>query len=371
MLNDLLNQKMILKLVKTPFLFLCILLLIISCKKNSNENKIQENNKNIGSIAIPENMIWVDGKTFLQGAKDTDKYAMAREKPAHLVTVDGFYIDATEVTNKQFKEFVVATNYKTIAERKIDWEEMKKELPAGTEKPHDSILQPGSLIFNKNVNAVVNMNNYQQWWTWKVGANWKHPEGPGSTIEGKDNFPVVHVAMPDALAYCKWANRRLPTEAEWEAAAQGTNKNTIFTWGNDASILNSNANTWQGVFPVKNESKDGFEYVSKTKSYPPNSIGIYDMAGNVWELTSDLFNVSYYSQIDISKPLINPKGALKSYSPNNPYQKENVMKGGSFLCHVSYCASFRISAKMGVSQDSGSDHMGFRTVITPEMLSTK
>lgn len=318
----------------------------------------------------PENMIWVAGKTFIRGAKVGDKFAMAREKPAHQVTVDGFYIDVTEVTNKQFKQFVEATKYITVAERKIDWDEMKKQLPAGTQKPHDSILQPGSLIFNKNVNAVVNMANYTQWWTWKIGANWKHPSGPNSTIDGKDDYPVVHIALEDALAYCKWTNRRLPTEAEWEAAAQGSNESTIFTWGNDASVLNSNANTWQGVFPTKNESKDGFEFISNVKSYPPNSIGLYDMLGNVWELTSDLFNVNYYKNIDISKPLLNPKGAKESYSPSNPYQIEHVMKGGSFLCHESYCASFRISAKMGVAIDSGSDHMGFRTVATPDMLTS-
>ena len=245
---------------------------------------------------------------------------------------------------------------------------MKSQVPAGTPKPHDSILQPGSLIFNKNVNAVVNMQNYTQWWTWKIGANWKHPYGPETSIEGKDDFPVVHIAIEDALAYCKWANRRLPTEAEWEAAAQGNNTDAIFTWGNDATILNSNANTWQGVFPTKNESKDGFEFISPVKSYPANSIGLFDMAGNVWELTSDLFNVNHYQELDTSKPLLNPKGATKSYRPSNPYQVEHVMKGGSFLCHESYCASFRISAKMGVAVDSGSDHMGFRTVATPEML---
>ena len=319
----------------------------------------------------PKGMVWVEGKTFLQGAKASDKYAMPREKPAHQVTVDGFYIDVTEVTNAQFKAFVEATNYVTVAERKIDWEEMKRQLPAGTPKPHDSILQPGSLIFNKNVNAVVNMNNYTQWWTWKIGANWRHPYGPGSSIEGKDNYPVVHVALEDALAYCKWANRRLPTEAEWEAAAQGNQTDAIFTWGNDFSILNANANTWQGVFPTKNESKDGFEFIAEVKSYPPNSIGLYDMLGNVWELTSDLFHVNYYKQLDTTKPILNPKGAAKSYSPSNPYQEEHVMKGGSFLCHDSYCASFRISAKMGVAIDSGSDHMGFRTVATPAMLERK
>jgi len=319
----------------------------------------------------PKGMVWVEGKTFLQGAKASDKYAMPREKPAHQVTVDGFYIDVTEVTNAQFKAFVAATNYVTVAERKIDWKKMKSQVPAGTPKPHDSILQPGSLIFNKNVNSVVNMNNYTQWWTWKIGANWRHPYGPGSSIEGRDNYPVVHVALEDALAYCKWANRRLPTEAEWEAAAQGKQTDAIFTWGNDFSILNANANTWQGVFPTKNESKDGFEFIAEVKSYPPNSIGLYDMLGNVWELTSDLFHVNYYKQLDTTSPILNPKGAAKSYSPSNPYQVEHVMKGGSFLCHDSYCASFRISAKMGVTVDSGSDHMGFRTVATPAMLERK
>jgi formylglycine-generating enzyme required for sulfatase activity len=359
---------MISKSIKVVILFLSFLITFTSCKKTSDEKKTTENNT---TIVTPKGMVWVTSKTFLKGAKASDKFAMAREKPAHIVRVDGFYIDETEVTNKQFKKFIEGTNYKTIAERPIDWTEMQKQLPKGTPKPHDSILKPGSLIFNKSVNAVVSMNNYQQWWTWKIGANWQHPEGPDSNIDGKDEYPVVHIAMEDALAYCKWANRRLPTEAEWESAAQGNNDSTIFTWGNDSSVLNSNANTWQGIFPVKNDSKDGFEYVSQIKSYPANSIGIYDMLGNVWELTSDLFNVNYYNEIDISKPLLNPTGATKSYSPSNPYQIENVMKGGSFLCHESYCASFRISAKMGVAQDSGSDHMGFRTVTTPSMLSTK
>jgi formylglycine-generating enzyme required for sulfatase activity len=350
---------------KTIFHLFVLAFIVTSCKKENTEpNKL-------GNIETPKGMVWVEGKTFLQGAKETDTYAMPREKPAHEVTVDGFYIDITEVTNKEFKKFVDATKYVTIAEREIDWEEMKLLLPPGTEKPHDSILQPGSLIFNKDVNAVVNMNNYQQWWTWKIGANWKHPQGPESSIEGKDNYPVVHIAMEDALAFCKWANRRLPTESEWESAAQGTNTNAVFTWGNDASILNSNANTWQGVFPTKNEPKDGFEFISEVKSFPANSIGLYDMAGNVWEVTSDLFNVNYYSEIDISKPILNPTGATKSYSPSNPYEIEHVIKGGSFLCHESYCASFRISARMGVSNDSGSDHSGFRTVVTPKMLAPK
>ncbi|WP_281990628.1 formylglycine-generating enzyme family protein [Aquimarina aggregata] len=334
-------------------------LLLFACdQKNSKiEKKILK--------TAPEGMVWVEQKTFLQGAKRDDPYAMPREKPAHMVKVDGFFIDITEVTNKQFRKFINATNYITIAERKIDWEEMKQQLPENTPKPHDSILQPGSLIFNKNVNAVVNMKNYGQWWTWKIGANWKHPQGPESSIEGMDNFPVVHIAYEDAIAYCNWAKRRLPTEAEWESAALGRNIKTIFTWGDSPELLNQKANTWQGKFPVENNPIDGFKYLSPVKSYDPNSIGLYDMSGNVWEITNDFFNIRYYETFfDKNRIVRNPKGAKKPYNPSNPNAIERVIKGGSFLCNASYCASFRISARMGISLDSGSDHIGFRTVAT-------
>lgn len=347
------------------FLITLFSFLVFSCQ-NKSEKKAVKNTEE--KVEAPEGMVWVAEKTFLQGAKNTDNFAMPREKPAHQVKVDGFFIDIHEVTNKQFANFVAATNYVTIAERPIDWEEIKKNLPPNTPKPADSILQPGSLTFNREAKNVVSMENYTQWWKWQIGANWKHPDGPNSTIEGKDNFPVVHVAFEDAKAYCKWANRRLPTEAEWESAAQGNLQNATFTWGNNPELLNKNANTWQGNFPTKNESLDGFEYISPIKSYPPNSIGLYDMVGNVWELTSDLFNVNYYQNLDTSTVLENPTGAEKPYSPSNPYQPEVIIKGGSFLCHASYCASFRISAKMGTSFDSASDHVGFRTVATLEML---
>lgn len=342
-----------------------------SCKNEIENKKTKPTSTIEASIKNPKGMVWVESKVFLQGVKEGDKFAMHREIPAHDVKTDGFYIDETEVTNSQFKKFINATGYITIAERIINWENMKKKLPPNIPKPHDSLLQPGSLVFNKDLNAIANMANYGQWWTWKIGANWRHPEGPNSTIKEKNNFPVVHIALEDALAYCKWANRRLPTEAEWEAAAQGSNKNTIYTWGNNPEKLTSNANTWQGVFPTTNNAKDGYSFIAPVKSYPPNSIGLYDMIGNVWELTNDLFSPNYYKELDTSNIIINPQGAKKSYSPNNPYQEENVMKGGSFLCHASYCASFRISAKMGVAQDSGSDHMGFRTVVTKEMLDSK
>jgi len=216
----------------------------INYNVNSHYYK-NEMNPHFDLIEIVENH-GIEGPKY--GGYDTDQYAMPREKPSHKVKVDGFFIDITEVTNRQFKAFVDATGYLTIAEREIDWEDMKKQLPADTPKPHDSILQPGSLIFNKKVNVIVNMENYGQWWTWKIGANWKHPQGPESSIEGQDDFPVVHVAYEDALAYCTWANRRLPSEAEWESAAQGKNTDAIFTWGNDPQLLNKRANTCKAHF---------------------------------------------------------------------------------------------------------------------------
>lgn len=358
-------------IIKNYFFISTIFLLTLNISCNFSSKKEAKKNIEIFNkkdSLTPKGMVWVEKKTFLMGAKKNDPFAMMREKPAHNVTVDGFYIDIHEVTNKQFQKFVEATNYITTAEKKIDWEKLKKNLPPGTQKPADSILQPGSLIFNKNAKNIVSMDNYIQWWKWKIGANWKHPEGPGSSIEGKENLPVVHVSLEDALAYCKWANRRLPTEAEWESAAQGQFKNNIFSWGNNYEELNKNANTWQGSFPTQNLPQDGFKYVAPVKSYPANNIGVFDMAGNVWEMTTDLFNVNYYKSLNIDKTYNNPTGATTSYSPSNPYQSEITIKGGSFLCHDSYCASFRISAKMGMEPNSSSDHIGFRTVATKKML---
>lgn len=317
-------------------------------------------------ITAPEGMVWVPGKTFIQGAKADDPYAMAREKPAHTVTVSGFFMDEHEVTNRQFRQFTDATGYVTVAERPTDWDELKKEVPPGTPKPADSLLQPGCMVFNRNARNITGMDDYSQWWQWKAGVNWRHPEGRGTTIDGKENFPVVHIAYEDALAYCKWAHRRLPTEAEWEAAAQGTNNNTIFTWGNDMERLTKMANTWQGTFPVKNVPEDGYAYIAPVESFPPNSIGLYDMLGNVWEWTSDFYDPAYYGTL--SGTAVNPKGPDRANNPSNPYQQERVIKGGSYLCNASYCASFRISARMPMTPDSGADHVGFRTVATPDML---
>ena len=320
-------------------------------------------------VAAPKGMVWVPGAVFKQGAVNNDKIAMDHEKPAIDVMVDGFFMDVTEVTNAQFSAFVKATGYVTVAERGIDWEELKKQVPAGTEKPHDSILQPGSLTFKKAKSSVPNLYDFSQWWNWTIGADWKHPNGPKSSIKGKDDYPVVQVSYEDALAYCEWANRRLPTEAEWELASRAGSYGTIYNWGDDVSVLAEKANTWEGEFPVENTMADGFELRAPVKSYPSNALGLYDMAGNVWEWTSDWYNTDYYKEAKSKNTvLVNPKGAESPYTPNNPLAKERVIKGGSFLCSVSYCASYRVSARMGSSMDSSLEHTGFRTVATAEML---
>jgi len=322
-------------------------------------------------VDTPKGMVWVPGGEIAQGAVPQDEMAMDHEKPRHSVAVDGFFMDVTEVTNAQFKAFVDATGYETIAERAIDWEEMKKQLPEGTPKPHDSIMQPGSLTFKKTKDPVANLYDFSQWWRWTIGANWKHPAGPGSSIGGKENEPVVHIAYEDAEAYCEWKGRRLPTEAEWERAAKGKNQNSTYFWGDDETKLAEMANTWEGQFPVNNTKTDGFEARAPVKSFSPNDFGLHDMAGNVWEWTSDWYNTSYYQEVFAAGRILkNPKGAKTAFNDRDPYAREKVMKGGSFLCNASYCASYRISARMATSLDSSLEHLGFRTVVSVSMLET-
>lgn len=360
------------------------LILVSSCKdkkeennkeleqpKTTSENIIEIIDQQPSHVKTPEGMVWIPGGIFMQGASEGDSFAMNHEKPQHQVAVDGFFMDITEVTNAEFIKFVDETNYITVAEREIDWEEMKKQLPPGTPKPHDSLLQPGSLTFKKTKNQVPNLYDYSQWWNWTIGASWKHPKGPESTIEGKGDFPVVHIAYEDAVAYAEWAGKRLPTEAEWEYAAKGGLKDSKFSWGNDASKLSKMANTWEGNFPNQNSKNDGFENKAPVKSYPPNGYGLYDMTGNVWEYTQDWFNTKYYEQVSNTGVLKNPKGAESPYNPNNPQAPEKVIKGGSFLCSASYCASYRPSARMGNAVDSSQEHLGFRTVMDVKEASKK
>jgi formylglycine-generating enzyme required for sulfatase activity len=366
---------------KQNFKFLLLsasLLALTNCKNKGNKTKQSiEAEKEVEVVdgykldpptQTPEGMVWIPGGEFVQGAVPKDKMAMMHEKPAHKVVLSGFFMDIHEVTNAQFARFVEETGYISVAEREIDWEEMKKQLPQGTPKPHDSILQPGSLVFKKTKSSVPNLYDYSQWWEWKIGANWKHPNGPGTDIVGKENEPVVHIAFEDAQAYCEWAGRRLPTEAEWEYAARAYQSNELFFWGSDVAQLSSHANTWEGEFPVNNTKEDGFERRAPVMSYPKNGFGLYDMAGNVWEWTGDWYNTDYYKELAHKQTSIkNPKGASRAFNPSNPYAEEKVIKGGSFLCSASYCASYRISARMATSPDSGMEHLGFRTVYVPKI----
>jgi formylglycine-generating enzyme required for sulfatase activity len=364
--------------IKQKIIAILAILTVFTCKEKADKTIVQEKvvNEKISKKVMdslishpPKGMVWIPGGTFLQGAVPQDQMAMKHEKPQHPVTVDGFFMDITEVTNTEFSKFVEETGYVTVAERPIDWEEMKKQLPEGTPKPHDSIMQPGSLMFKKTKSSVPNLYDFSQWWQWAIGVNWKHPSGPDSSIEGKENHPVVHISYEDARAYCKWAGRRLPTEAEWEFAARGNKTSTVYFWGDDRSKLTNQANSWEGEFPVYNTLEDGFERTAPVKSYPPNDFGLYDMAGNVWEFTSDWYNINYYNELASNNTTINnPKGADKAYNPNSPYLQEKIIKGGSFLCSDSYCASYRVSSRMGTSTDSSAEHIGFRTVVTPDML---
>lgn len=334
----------------------------ISVQKETLNKKIIKNNPN---KKVPEGMIWISGGSFNLGAVSHDQMVMKHEKPANKVTVDGFFIDIHEVTNGQYQKFVEATGYITVAERALEWEEIKKQVPEGTPKPHDSILQPGSLVFKKTKSTVPNLYDFSQWWNWKIGAHWKQPNGPDSSLEGKENYPVVHIAYEDAVAYCEWAGRRLPTEAEWELAARGKHLNTIYFWGDDASKLKEYANTWEGEFPVNNTQQDGYELIAPIKSFLPNDNGLYDIAGNVWEWTSDWYNTNYYNKLQTNEAENhNPKGATTPYNATSPLAKEKVIKGGSFLCSKSYCASYRVSARMATSTDSSMEHLGFRTVLS-------
>jgi len=303
-------------------------------------------------------MVWIPGGEFEQGGDN--EQAADDEYPKHKVKVDGFWMDATEVTNAQFAEFIKETGYVTVAEKKPDWEELKKQLSPGTPKPDDSLLVASSLVF-KAPPMDVSLNDYSQWWEWKKGADWKHPHGPGSNIDDKGNYPVVHVAWIDAQAYAKWAGKRLPTEAEWEYAARGGLKNNIYPWGNESvNAGKPKANFWQGSFPAKNILADKFYLSAPVKSFPANGYGLYDMAGNVWEWCEDLYHNTYYESV--KNGVANPGGPATSFDPEEPNASKRVLKGGSFLCNDSYCSGYRVSRRMKSTEDSSMEHVGFRCV---------
>ncbi|MBS1920855.1 MAG: formylglycine-generating enzyme family protein [Bacteroidetes bacterium] len=362
--------------------FLLFIVVFFSCKNKSGEN---ENNKlaangdtlscskklpmrfaslidtsvQTSSIASHEGMVWIPAGEFEMGA--IDDQCRPDEYPQHEVNLKGFWIDATEVTNAQFKKFVDATGYVTTAEKTPDWNELKKQLPPGTPKPADSLLVASSLVFSPPSHPVL-LNDPSQWWSWEKNADWKHPEGPGSSIKGKENYPVVQVSWYDAVAYCKWAGKRLPTEAEWEYAARGGLKNKAYSWGNeDVEKGKPKANTWQGNFPNQNSRWDGFQSLAPVASFIPNHYGLYDMAGNVWEWTADWYDAEYYKQFN-NIVADNPKGPSSSHDPMEPGIPKKTIRGGSFMCNASYCKGYRVSSRMSSSPDTGLENTGFRCV---------
>jgi formylglycine-generating enzyme required for sulfatase activity len=301
-----------------------------------------------------------------------DPQSWPAERPPHRVRVDGFWMDATEVTNAQFGEFIKATGHVTTAELKPEWEELRKQLPPGTPKPADEMLVAASIVFVAPKKPTP-MDDMHEWWKWTPGADWRHPQGPGSSIEGKADCPVVHVSWDDAVAYTKWAGKRLPTEAEWEFAARGGLQGKPFAWGDAPySEEKPQCNAWQGVFPTKNTAADLFERSAPVKSFGPNAYGLYHMAGNVWEWCADWYRYDAYPlavQAAKGKLIENPPGPQdwRGGDPSQPFMPERVMRGGSFLCHPSYCASYRPSARRGNSPDTSTEHLGFRCVMSAEM----
>ncbi len=306
-----------------------------------------------GMALIPAGQFQMGGQTE---QADQDEF------PRHMVAVDSFWMDVHEVTNAQFMAFVKATDYVTIAERPIDWETIKKDLPPGTPKPADEVLKPGSIVFQKT-SGPVPLHDERQWWNWTIGANWRQPEGPGSNIDGRLNHPVVHIAWDDAVAYANWAGKRLPTESEWEWAARGGLSNPVYPWGNQAAAQSAHlANFWQGEFPHEDTIEDGFGGTAPVKSFQANGYGLYDMAGNVWEWCADWYHADAYKMAAHEGHQHNPQGPDKSFDPREPYTPKRVMRGGSYLCNDSYCSGYRVARRMKSSQDSGLSHTGFRCV---------
>ncbi len=302
-------------------------------------------------------MVWIPAGEFEMGTNDPN--SMPNERPAHRVKVEGFWMDDHSVTNGEFRKFVEATGYMTTAEKPIDWDELKKQLPAGTPKPADDMLMPGAMVFTPPL-YPVDLRDMSAWWSWIKGASWKHPQGPDSDINGKDHYPVTQVSWDDAVAYAAWAGKRLPTEAEWEYASRGGSEGTRYYWGNEFKKFgNYMANTFTGNFPYDNTVEDGFERTAPVKSFPPNGYGLYDMAGNVWNWTADFYTEENHTEMAVGCYV--PDGTPRSIMTNDG-EVRRVTKGGSFLCNASYCESYRPTARRGTPYDTGMEHIGFRCV---------
>lgn len=314
----------------------------------------------------PKGMVWIPGGEFSMGSDDPTGLSscgghehMKDARPIHRVYVDGFWLDKTEVTNAQFERFIKATGYKTIAEIAPT----SKEFP--TAPPEN--LVAGSTVFTPT-DKPVRLDDIFQWWRYQKGADWRHPQGPTSNIKGKSHYPVVHIAYPDAVAYAKWAGKRLPTEAEWEFAARGGQAGNTYTWGNE---LQRNgkwmANIYQGKFPMKDDACDGFAGIAPVGKFPPNRFGLYDMSGNVWEWCSDWYAAYYYATL-CSPGVVarNPKGPISANDPSEPGVNKRVHRGGSFLCTDQYCTRYMVGTRGKGEEYTGSNHLGFRCVQSPK-----
>jgi formylglycine-generating enzyme required for sulfatase activity len=303
-----------------------------------------------------DHMAWIPGGTFEMGSKDY----YPEEKPVHRVVVDGFWMDKHPVTNAEFSFFVKATGYQTVAERFPN--------PADYPEVDPTLLVPGSLVFRKP-QQKASLRNHLSWWACVPGACWKNPEGPGSNLDDREDHPVVHVTFEDVAAYCKWAGKSLPTEAEWEFAARGGLAGAVYTWGDEfAPQGRMLANTWQGEFPWENLKTDGYEGTSPVGAFPANGYGLYDMAGNVWEWTDDFFRPGHPE--DAVKACCVPRNPKVSSAEASVVKDQpggsiprKVLKGGSFLCAPNYCQRYRPAARQGEAIESSASHIGFRCII--------
>lgn len=309
--------------------------------------------------AVPPGMVWIPGGEFSMGSSNPQAGGLCHEpmndaRPIHRVRLSGYFIDATEVTNASFAQFVAETGYVTVAER----------TPTAAELPGvpESSRVAGSAVFTPPDHAV-SLDRPLSWWRYVAGANWRHPGGPDTSIAGLEQHPAVHIAYSDALAYADWAGKDLPTEAEWEFAARGHTGGRLYPWGNDFSNHGqSRANTYQGDFPRHDEAKDGFAGTAPVGSYAPNDFGLYDVAGNVWEWTSDWYRSDSYATDAKLGVTIDPKGPLDSFDPTEPQTPKRIHRGGSFLCTDAYCTRYMVGTRGKGEPQSPANHLGFRCV---------
>ena len=308
-------------------------------------------------------MVWIPGGVAVMGS-DTGP---PDEMPPHPIAIDGFWMDATEVTNRQFKQFVDATDYVTLPERKPELRSIQKGSGLENIAILEEFNQPGSICSLQldSRNDIDPAKGAYSWWQYTLGADWKHPEGPDSNIDDRMDHPVIHVSWLDAKAYCDWAGKILPTEAQWEYAIRGGHDGKFYPWGNnrnpDGKWLH---NIWQGTFPIEDTSEDGFSRTAPVGSFPANDFGLFDMSGNVWEWCADYYQPEYYAV----SPVHNPAGPDSSFDPQEPGIIKRVQRGGSFMCSDQYCIGYRVSARMKGEEDTGAFHTGFRCVVNPEML---